>query len=83
MTGLKLGRLPDRAPIRLSIGLPPELHCELTEYAELYRETYGQEESLAELIPYMLRSFLDSDRGFARARRSNGVRARSDESVPR
>ena len=31
MTGLKLGKLPDRAPIRLSIGLPPELHRELIE----------------------------------------------------
>lgn len=69
MSGLKLGKLPERAPLRLSIALAPELHRALTEYADLYRQTYGQEESVAELIPYMLQSFLDSDRGFARARR--------------
>lgn len=75
MTSLKLGKLPDRAPIRLSIGLPPDLHRALTEYAELYRVTYGQEESPAELIPYMLQSFLDGDRTFARMRRGNTPRS--------
>jgi hypothetical protein len=79
MTSLKLGKLPERAPVRLSIGLPPDLHRELTQYAALYRETYGEEESLAELIPYMLQSFLAGDRGFARARRSSGARARQAE----
>lgn len=72
MTSLKLGKLPDRAPVRLTIGLAPELHRALTDYASLYREAYGQEESLVELIPFMLQSFLDSDRGFARARRGRG-----------
>ncbi len=71
MSGIRLGRLPERAPVRLSLGLPPELHSALTEYAQLYREAYGQEESVADLIPYMLQAFLDSDRRFARTRRGN------------
>lgn len=76
MRGLRLGQLPDRTPVRLSIALPPDLHRALLAYADLYRETYGQEESLAELIPHMLQAFLDSDRGFARARRERKASAR-------
>lgn len=69
MDGLRLARLPDRAPVRLAIGMPPDLHKALADYAALYRATYGQEESVADLVPFMLQSFLDGDRVFARARR--------------
>jgi hypothetical protein len=68
MTGLKLGKLPDRTPIKLSIALQPDLHERLRQYAVLYSETYGCEESLTELVPAMLSAFLDSDRGFVRRR---------------
>lgn len=66
---LKLARLPDRNPIKLMIALAPDLHQALAEYAALYAETYGDTESVADLVPFMLRSFLDSDRAFARVRR--------------
>jgi hypothetical protein len=65
---LKLARLPDRNPVKLAISVPPDLHQALADYAALYAQAYGQEESVADLIPFMLRSFLDSDRAFARAR---------------
>jgi hypothetical protein len=71
MTTLKLGKLPDRAPVRVTVALAPDLHRALADYAALYRETYGQEESVAELIPFMLQNFLASDRCFARARRND------------
>lgn len=35
----------------------------------LYRATYGESETVAELIPFMLEAFLDSDRAFAKARK--------------
>ncbi len=36
--------------------------CEgLPEYAVLYAETYGNKEEVAELIPFMLEAFLESD----------------------
>ena len=70
MPTLKLPQLPDRSPVRLTIGMPPELHRALTEYAALYREAYGQEESVADLIPFILRAFLESDRDFSKARRA-------------
>ena len=62
MPDLKLGKLPDRTPVKLAITLPPELHQSLSEYAALYAESYGREEPLTELLPAMLRSFLESDR---------------------
>jgi hypothetical protein len=68
MPELKLARLPDRTPVKLAITVTPDLHQMLQQYAALYAEAYGREESIAELIPAMLASFLESDRGFVRSR---------------
>jgi hypothetical protein len=70
MAELKLGKLPDRTPVKLTITIPPDLAVALGDYAALYRDTYEQEEPVAELILAMLRTFLESDRGFAKARAS-------------
>ena len=67
MPELKLARLPDRTPVKITVTVMPDLNNALQAYAELYREAYGQSETVAELIPYMLLAFLDGDRGFARA----------------
>ncbi|WP_246660566.1 DUF2274 domain-containing protein [Nitratireductor sp. XY-223] len=40
--------------------------------AALYRATYGETESVADLIPFMLEAFLESDRTFAKAQRGEG-----------
>lgn len=64
MSGLKLPKLPDRTPVRISISLSPELNRRLHSYAEFYRETYGEAEKSAELIPYMLDEFMSLDRAF-------------------
>ena len=68
MADLRLPRLPDRTPVKVGIQVPPQLFADLTRYAALYKETYGQEETVADLIPSMLTAFLDSDRAFAKAR---------------
>lgn len=69
MVSLKLGKLPDRTPAKISITVSAELNQALRDYATLYRATYGEAESVAELIPFMLEAFLESDRAFARARK--------------
>jgi len=69
MGELKLGKLPDRTPVKLSISIAPDLADALTAYAALYRDTYGQEETVTELIPAMLAGFLASDREFAKAQK--------------
>lgn len=72
MTGLRLRKLPDRTPVKLTINVSPELHQALLDYAALYGEVYGQAEPLAELIPAMLAGFLETDKAFARRRRERG-----------
>lgn len=69
MSDLKLGRLPDRTPVKIAIAVSPDLNQALRDYAAIYRTTYGEAESVADLIPFMLSSFLESDRGFAKARK--------------
>ncbi len=69
MPELKLSKLPDRTPVKITITVMPELYQALQQYAGVYRATYGEAESISELIPFMLGSFLESDRGFAKARK--------------
>jgi hypothetical protein len=69
MAGISLRQLPDRTPVKLTINLMPDLSACIGEYAAFYREQYGREESVAELIPAMLAAFLDNDRAFQRLRR--------------
>ena len=68
MTDLKLARLPDRTPVKLTVSVPPDLQRALADYAAIYQQTYGEEQAVADLIPHMLAVFLASDRGFAKAR---------------
>ena len=68
MTDIKLAQLPDRTPVKLSIMIMPDLAADLTAYAAVYREAYGKEEAVSDLIPAMLSAFLESDRGFSRSR---------------
>lgn len=72
MADLKLGKLPDRVPVKLTVAIFPDLHQALQDYAALYAQAYGQEEPIAELIPAMLASFLESDRAFARRGKGEG-----------
>lgn len=69
MANLKLGKLPDRTPAKITITVAADLNQALRDYATLYRATYGEAESVVELIPFMLEAFLDSDRAFAKARK--------------
>jgi hypothetical protein len=69
MVNLKLAKLPDRTPVKITITVSPALNQALQAYATLYRETYGEAEPVPELIPYMIESFLESDRSFAKARK--------------
>lgn len=66
MTAIRLAKLPDRTPVKLTISIMPELHQRLVEYAQAYREAYGVEEPVADLVPAMLAAFLESDRSFTR-----------------
>ncbi len=75
MPELKLARLPDRKPVKITITVSPELNQALRQYAGIYRATYGEAESVAALIPFMLGNFLETDRGFAKARKDGTLDA--------
>lgn len=67
---LRLGQLPDSTPVRMNLSVDPDLASALSDYAEIYRQTYGAEVKPEALIPAMLESFLGTDAGFKRARRA-------------
>jgi hypothetical protein len=71
MPELRIAKLPDRNPVKLSIAVMPELHDALQEYAKLYADTYGQADTMADLIPAMLAAFLEGDREFQKARKGS------------
>lgn len=66
---LKLSKLPERTPVKITISVSPDLHQALAFYAEVYQKIYGTREAIADLIPAMIESFLVGDRGFQAARR--------------
>ncbi len=67
MAKLKLAKLPDRVPVKTTISLSPALKMQLDSYVELYNQNYSATETISDLIPYLLETFLKSDRGFAKA----------------
>ena len=73
MNSIKLQRLPDRTTVKISIAVSPELAERLAAYAEAYETAYGQQESVADLIPFMLAGFLESDREFTRWQRARST----------
>ena len=66
---LKLDKLPDREAVKITFTADAELKAALNAYAEIYRRAYGQKESVADLIPFMLEAFMNVDLGFKRARK--------------
>lgn len=68
MAALKLGKLPDRTPVKLTVAISPDLKRALDDYAKIYCDVYGVDEPVSELVPHMLESFLAADRSFLKAR---------------
>lgn len=66
---LKLDKLPDRESVKITFTADADLKAALNDYAEIYRRAYGQKESVADLIPFMLEAFINADPGFKRARK--------------
>ncbi|WP_440639442.1 DUF2274 domain-containing protein [Bradyrhizobium sp. PUT101] len=67
---MKLAKLPDRTPVKMTIVLTPGLAQRLRDYAALYAETYGNKEEVAELIPFMLEAFLEKEPSLRRTKRT-------------
>ena len=66
---MKLAKLPDRNPVRITFAAMPDLNAALQDYAAAYHAAYGEAASVPDLIPFMLEGYLEGDREFARARK--------------
>ena len=66
---LRIGKLPDLTPVKMTIQVDPELHQLLEDYAQIYNESYEASIGSAALVPSMLVGFLASDSGFKKARK--------------
>ena len=66
---LRIGKLPDLTPVKMTIQVDPELHQMLQDYARIYNESYDGTVLPAALVPSMLAGFLASDSGFKKARK--------------
>ena len=66
---LKLDRLPNRKPVKLTITLEPETFDALEDYARIYAEEYGDEESVNVIASYMIGDFMEGDAAFKRRRK--------------
>ena len=70
MAKLKLGPVADEKPVKVSIELPAALHRDLRQYSEILAQQEGGTVPEPEkLVVAMVQRFIQTDRGFARARR--------------
>jgi len=76
---LKLGKLPDRTPAKLTIMIEPDLLAALNAYADVYEATYGKREPIEQLAPVMIERFLNSDAAFKRARKELHQQQKKEE----
>ena len=67
MSPLKLKKLPNRETAKITFTASADLQQMLEAYAKLYEAEHGERESTTTLIPYMLETFIGSDRQFRKA----------------
>ena len=64
---LRLGPLPKTETVKLTFTCTVVLKAELERYAAMHSRTYGETVDAATLIPYMLETFMERDRGFRKS----------------
>ncbi len=67
---LKIGAIPERKPVRITLSLPPDVHEALVDYAVIHAAEFGKKTPVNEFAILMIERFLDSDAAFRRARKS-------------
>jgi len=67
---LRIAKLPNLTPVKMTVSLEPEMNKMLQDYAQIYSSSYGETVKPAELVPSMIAGFLATDNGFKRARKA-------------
>lgn len=72
MSKLKLSVVPDDTPVKLTVELPAAVHRDLVAYGQALAGEGGKVVDPVRLIAPMLARFMNTDRAFARVKRSPG-----------
>ena len=67
---LRIAKLPNLTPVKLTVSLEPEIYQMLEDYARIYGDSYGETVKPAQLIPSMIAGFMATDNVFKRARKA-------------
>lgn len=67
---LRIAKLPDLTPVKMTIHVEPDVHRLLEDYARIYNDRYDEDVAPGVLVPPMLATFLASDNGFKKARKA-------------
>jgi hypothetical protein len=67
---LKLGPIPDRKPVKLSLSLAPDVHAALIDYAAIHAREYGSDVGPRDVASLIVERFLGRDSQFKRMRKS-------------
>ncbi|RVH62711.1 DUF2274 domain-containing protein [Sinorhizobium meliloti] len=72
MTKLKLSAIPDDKPVKVTVELPAVVFRDLQAYAAILAKANGKTSPAepSKLIVPMIQRFMVTDRGFAKAKRS-------------
>jgi hypothetical protein len=71
MSKLKLGRIGDDKPVKLTVELPATVHRNLIAYAEAIGRESGQPApDPAKIVAPMIERFMATDRAFASTRKA-------------
>jgi len=82
MAKLRLGRIADEKPVKLTLELSGPLFRDLVDYACVHARETGLSEPLPieRLAPPIIERFIASDRAFGRLRRNAGSSSAKDAS---
>ncbi|MDK1494571.1 DUF2274 domain-containing protein [Sinorhizobium sp. 7-81] len=83
MTKLKLSAIPDDKSVKITVELPAQVFRDLQAYAAILARTGGHAspQDPAKLIVPMITGFMETDRGFARAKRQDASRVEPADSL--
>jgi hypothetical protein len=68
MPDLKLRKLPNRTPVKMTISVMPDFEEALRDYAALHSAQHGVDSTPADIASAMVEQFILNDREFAKAR---------------
>ncbi len=73
MPKLKLSIILDESPVKLTVELPAAVHRDLVAYSEALNREGGRPVEPVRLVAPMLARFMNTDREFAKVKRSAGA----------